>query len=48
MSDATPARTRVEMTVKEALDRAARFGKLMVTFSQGGATHERIGVIEKV
>lgn len=48
MSDAAPARTRVEMTVKEALDRAARFGKLMVTFSQGGATHERIGVIEKV
>lgn len=48
MSEFAPARTRVETTVKEALDRAARFGKLMVTFSYGGATHERIGVIEKV
>lgn len=48
MSEAAPARTRVQTNVKEALDRATRFGKLMVTFSHGGATHERIGVIERV
>jgi putative heme degradation protein len=48
MTEAAPARTRLQTSVKEALDRATRFGKLMVTFSQGGATHERIGVIETV
>ena len=48
MTDTAPARTRLQLSVKEALDRATRFGKLMVTFSQGGATHERIGVIERV
>ena len=48
MSEAASARTRVQTSVKEALARATRFGKLMVTFSQGGATHERIGVIERI
>jgi putative heme degradation protein len=48
MPEAAHARSRLQVSVKEALDRAARFGKLMVTFSQGGATHERIGVIERV
>jgi putative heme degradation protein len=48
MSQAPYARTRLQTSVKEALDRATRFGKLMVTFSHGGATHERIGVIERV
>jgi putative heme degradation protein len=48
MSDTAPARTRLQTSVKEALDRATRFGKLMITFSHGGATHERIGVIEAV
>jgi putative heme degradation protein len=48
MSDTAPARTRLQTSVKDALDRATQFGKLMVTFSQDGATHERIGVIERV
>lgn len=48
MTEPAPSRTRLQASAKEALDRAARFGKLMVTFSQGGATHERIGAIERV
>lgn len=43
-----PAKTRLAVSVEEALDRATRFGKSMVAFSRGGTTHERIGVIERV
>lgn len=48
MSSPTPANTRLLVSVEEALARASGFGKSMVTFSRGGATHERIGVIERV
>lgn len=48
MTEPMPARSRLLVSVEEALDRATRFGKSMVTFSHGGATHERIGVIERV
>lgn len=50
MSDSmiAPANTQLLVSVEEALARATRFGKSMVAFSRGGATHERIGVIERV
>ncbi|HRF09088.1 MAG TPA: hypothetical protein PL193_10665 [Xanthobacteraceae bacterium] len=48
MSLPAPANTRLLVSVEEALDRAKGFGKSMVTFSRGGTTHERIGVIERV
>ena len=47
-SATVPAKTRLLVSIEEALDRARRFGKSMVAFSRSGTTHERIGVIERV
>ncbi|MGE0629679.1 MAG: hypothetical protein AB7O43_17875 [Hyphomicrobiaceae bacterium] len=48
MNEPANSRNRLLVGVEEALDRSSRIGKAMVTFSRGGATHERIGVIERV